>query len=45
MQLGFADLEKEKLIAEISNIDIINLTPMDSLNKLYDIIKKAKTII
>jgi DNA mismatch repair protein MutS len=45
MQLGFTDLEKYSLIAEISNIDIINLTPMDSLNKLYDIIKRAKTII
>jgi DNA mismatch repair protein MutS len=45
MQLGFTDLEKDSLIAEISNIDIINLTPMDSLNKLYDIIKRAKTII
>jgi DNA mismatch repair protein MutS len=43
VQLGLSDLEKEAFINEIVNIDIMNLTPMDSMNKLYDIIKKAKS--
>ncbi len=29
---------------EIKNIDILNMTPMEGFNKLYDIIKKAKDI-
>lgn len=44
-QLGFGDFEKESLLKEISNIDILNLTPIDGLNKLYDIIKRSKNIV
>jgi DNA mismatch repair protein MutS len=44
VQLGFADIEKDALIKEISEIDLMNLTPMDSMNRLYQIIKKAKSI-
>ncbi|NLU09163.1 MAG: DNA mismatch repair protein MutS [Clostridiales bacterium] len=43
-QLGFSDVEKESLVKEIQNIDILNMTPMDGFNKLYDIIKRAKSI-
>ncbi|GAA0176847.1 DNA mismatch repair protein MutS [Clostridium sediminicola] len=43
-QLGFSDFEKENLLTEISNIDVLNLTPMDGLNKLYDLIKKVKKL-
>lgn len=42
MQLGFTDFQKEILIKELKNMDINNLTPMESMNKLYDIIQKAK---
>jgi DNA mismatch repair protein MutS len=43
-QLGFSDVEKESLVKEIKNIDILNMTPIDGFNKLYDIIKRAKSI-
>jgi DNA mismatch repair protein MutS len=42
-QLDFSSFEKDSLIKEISSIDIINMTPLDSMNKLYDIIKRAKS--
>lgn len=44
MQMDFEDIEKENLLNEISEIDVMNLTPMESMNKLYDLIKKAKNI-
>lgn len=43
-QVNFADIEKDSLIKEISSIDVLNLTPMDAMNKLYDIIKKSKNL-
>ncbi|APM38984.1 DNA mismatch repair protein MutS [Clostridium kluyveri] len=43
-QLKFLDIEKENLINEIGDIDILNMTPMEGFNKLYDIIKKVKSI-
>ncbi|MDT8716390.1 DNA mismatch repair protein MutS [Clostridium sp. 19966] len=43
-QMNFLDLEKNSLIKEISSIDILNLTPMDAMNKLYEIIKKSKNL-
>jgi DNA mismatch repair protein MutS len=42
VQIDFSDLERRSLLNEISLIDIMNMTPMESMNKLYDIIKKAK---
>jgi DNA mismatch repair protein MutS len=42
MQLDFSDLQKDALLKEISSIDIMNMTPMDSMNKLFDLIKRAK---
>lgn len=43
-QLKFVDIEKENLINEIRNIDILNMTPMEGFNRLYDIINKVKYI-
>lgn len=43
-QLKFLDIEKENLINELKGIDILNMTPMDGFNKLYDIIKRVKSI-
>ncbi|AJA48022.1 DNA mismatch repair protein MutS [Clostridium pasteurianum DSM 525 = ATCC 6013] len=42
LQLGFDDLRKEEFLKDISNIDIMNMTPMDCMNTLYKIIKDAK---
>ncbi|WP_139904595.1 DNA mismatch repair protein MutS [Clostridium thermarum] len=43
-QLNFMDLEKDIFIEEISSIDILNITPMEAFNKLYEIVKKSKSI-
>ncbi len=43
-QMNFEDITMQNLIEEIKSIDVLNLTPMDGFNKLYDIIKKAKNI-
>jgi len=42
IQINFTDIEKDNLLKEIKNIDILNLTPIDGFNKLYDLIKRAK---
>jgi DNA mismatch repair protein MutS len=44
MQVSFADLEKDAFINDIKNLDILNLTPMEGFNKLFNLINKAKTI-
>ena len=44
MQLDFTSLEKESVINELLNSDIFNLTPIDAMNKLYALYKKAKEI-
>lgn len=43
-QMGFADFEKDALVKEIASIEILNMTPMEGFNKLYDIINKAKSL-
>ncbi|GAA0740823.1 DNA mismatch repair protein MutS [Clostridium oceanicum] len=43
-QLGFNDIEKDQLLTYIKSIDVLNLTPMEGFNKLYDIISKAKKL-
>jgi len=43
-QLGFLDLEKDNFINGLKDIDLNNMTPIDSLNKLNELIKKAKQI-
>ena len=44
MQLGFADLEKDRLIRELAAIDVMNMTPMESMSKLNEIVLNAKSI-
>ena len=41
-QMDFMDLSKNNLLDELKDIDIMNMTPMEGFNKLYDLIKKAK---
>jgi len=43
-QLDFNQIEKDSLINEISEINVLELTPMDAMNKLYKIIQEAKKL-
>ncbi|MBB6630165.1 DNA mismatch repair protein MutS [Clostridium algidicarnis] len=43
-QIGFKDLKKENFMADISEIDILNMTPLDCMVKLNELVKKAKDI-
>jgi DNA mismatch repair protein MutS len=44
MQLDFSDIERNNIIREIATFDILNMTPMESMSKLYEIINKAKAL-
>lgn len=44
MQINFNDIEKENLIKDIKSIDVLNLTPMEGFNKLYELVRKAKAL-
>lgn len=44
MQLGFEDIEKNNMVKELAAIDIINMTPIDCMNKLNELIQNAKMI-
>ncbi|MGH4138172.1 DNA mismatch repair protein MutS [Clostridium sp.] len=44
VQISFTDIEKDNLLKEIKDINILNLTPMDGFNKLYDLVKRAKLL-
>lgn len=44
MQLNFQDISKNNLIKEIQGLNILELTPMEGFNKLYEIINKAKSL-
>ena len=43
-QISFTDIEKDNILNEIKNINILNLTPMDGFNKLYEIVNRAKLL-
>lgn len=43
-QLGFLDIEKDSFLSELKNIDLNTMTPIDCLNKLNELVKKAKQI-
>jgi DNA mismatch repair protein MutS len=43
-QISFTDIEVNNMLKEIKNIDVLNLTPMDGFNKLYELVKKAKLL-
>lgn len=44
VQLNFMDLEKDSFIEDIKNIDVLNITPMEAFNKLYELVKKSRNI-
>lgn len=44
VQLNFIDLERDTFIEDIQNIDVLNITPMEAFNKLYELVKKSRTI-
>lgn len=44
VQINMQDIEEQKFIKEISSINILDMTPMEGFNKLYDIIEKVKSI-
>ena len=43
-QIDFSDLQKDDFLNEIKDIDLNNMTPLASLNKLNELIKRAKQI-
>jgi len=43
-QINFTDIEKDNMLKEIKDINILNLTPMDGFNKLYELVKRAKLL-
>jgi len=44
VQMDFSDIEKDNLIKEIAAMDVMNMTPLESMNKLNAIIQNAKLI-
>ena len=44
MQLDFSFMEKEALIKELANCDVLNMTPMDAMNALFKLIGEAKKL-
>ncbi|WP_077367586.1 DNA mismatch repair protein MutS [Anaerosalibacter sp. Marseille-P3206] len=43
-QISFFDNNNKKFIDKIKNIDVIKLTPMDTMNILYDLVEEAKKL-
>lgn len=43
-QIDFTMIEKDNLINSIADIDIMALTPMDAMNKLYKLTLEAKRL-
>lgn len=41
-QISFETIENDSLSDEIANLDILNMTPLDAMNALYMLQKKAK---
>ncbi|NLK96985.1 DNA mismatch repair protein MutS [Defluviitalea saccharophila] len=44
-QLDLFSAAQKEFIQDIVNVDVLNMTPMEAMQKLYDLIKKAKTLI
>jgi DNA mismatch repair protein MutS len=44
VQIDFESMEKDALLKEISNYDVMNMTPMEAMNTLYKVIKSAKDL-
>lgn len=45
MQLDFDLFAKDSIINKLANIDILNMTPLDAMNNLNNIIKEAKELL
>ncbi len=43
-QLGFMDFKPMELVQEIAEMDVVSMTPIEALNKLYELNEKAKRI-
>lgn len=43
-QLGMLDFKPMELVEEISQLDVVSMTPIDALNKLFELNEKAKRI-
>ncbi|WP_252223827.1 DNA mismatch repair protein MutS [Clostridium sp. ZBS2] len=44
MQINFEFIEKESFIKELSEVDILNLNPMEAMNTLYKLVTDAKKL-
>ena len=43
-QITFESLEKDNLITTLKEIDIVSMTPMDSMNMLYKLVNEARKL-
>ena len=43
-QIGMLDFEPMSLVQEIAALDVVSMTPIDALNKLFEINEKAKRV-
>lgn len=43
-QMNFLDVQKDSLLEELRDIDVLNMTPIESMNKLNSLVIKAKSI-
>lgn len=43
-QINIFDLNSNEIIDELKEINIINMTPLDAMNKLYSLVEKVKKI-
>ena len=43
-QLGMLDFKPMELVEEISKLDVVSMTPIEALNKLFELNEKAKRI-
>ncbi len=43
-QLGFEEIGPITLVEEISNLDVVSMTPIEALNKLFELKEKARRI-
>ena len=44
LQLDFSQIEKDSLINDIANINVLELNPMEAMNMLYQVIQDAKKL-
>ena len=43
-QLGIADIGPIQLVEEIARLDVVSMTPIDALNKLFELNEKARRV-